>query len=392
MTRAAAEPALAESHGSVRREEVAEELLSVAFADEPWARAVRFCTTASEAIDLGLALAQAVSGREPLASRERAYHGPTGLAREVSTIPALRGGIVRASGDWRTPPRGADVRVMPAPTCGLSVEEGRDADACHRTALNAAPDLLQDAAAFIADYGSGGVYPCSAYQDELAEIGRAADARWLQDEAITGFGRTGRWFAFQRGTERPDFVALGKGLTAGYAPGGALILSESMVAALDGQRWATFSTWRGHTLSIEAISATLRVITNEALIERAASLGALLSARLGELVSTHPSVARVVGEGTVWNVELTGPAELSLAEWDGAAATGAPSAQLRSLALERGLLLRPLGPLGMWLLVPFTISESALEHALVALDESLSELDAEAESMAPAAQAGGDAA
>jgi adenosylmethionine-8-amino-7-oxononanoate aminotransferase len=121
-------------------------------------------------------------------------------------------------------------------------------------------------------------------------------------------------------------------------------------------------------------------------------MGMLLAARLRELVSMHPSVTRVVGEGTVWNLELNGPAELSLAEWDGAAATGAPSAQLRSLALERGLLLRPLGPLGMWLLLPFTISESALEGALVALDESLNELDAEAESMAPAAPAGGDAA
>jgi adenosylmethionine-8-amino-7-oxononanoate aminotransferase len=272
------------------------------------------------------------------------------------------------------------------------VEEGRDPNSCHRTALDAAPDLLQDAAAFVTDYGSGGVYPCSAHQDELAEIGRAADANWLQDEAITGFGRTGRWFAFQRGSERPDFVALGKGLTAGYAPGGALVLSESIVAALDGQRWATFSTWRGHTLSIEAISATLRVIADDELIERAAALGTLISARLKELASTHPSVTRIVGEGTVWNLELAGPAELSLAEWDGAAAIGAPSALLRSFALERGLLLRPLGPLGIWLLLPFTVSETVLERALVALDESLTELDAEPKSMVPAGQAGGDTA
>jgi adenosylmethionine-8-amino-7-oxononanoate aminotransferase len=91
----------------------------------------------------------------------------------------------------------------------------------------------------------------------------------------------------------------------------------------------------------------------------------------------------------VWNVELSGPADLSLAKWDGANPMGAPSAFFRSLALERGLLLRPLGPLGIWLLPPLTISERDLERALEALDESLGELETLGRSMLHPVRAGG---
>ncbi|HET6448654.1 MAG TPA: aminotransferase class III-fold pyridoxal phosphate-dependent enzyme [Conexibacter sp.] len=372
MRAAVEQPALGESHATREREEAAQELLSFAFAEEPWAAGVRFCTTASEAIDIALALAQSLSGRSPLVVRECAYHGPVGLAREASTLAPLRGGLAAADGGWTLPPRGAELRTLPAPACAALGEPAGD---CHADALAGADALLDGAAAAVMDYGSGAVYPCAAYQDELARRTRAAGALWLQDEAITGLGRTARWFAFQRGAERPDLVALGKGLTGGYAPGGALVLSAELIERLEGTRWMTFSTWRGHTLTVAAISETLRTIHEEQLLARAAQLGERLAARLRELLAAHPCLARVSGEGLVWNLELRGPADQAFARWDGAVAQPGPAQLLRDAALARGLFLRPIGPLGLWLFSPMTIEDDDLETALAILDESLSTLD-----------------
>src|SRR5450755_3357550 len=117
---AAGSPALNEGWIWPGRQQAADDLLELAFRGEhEWIGAIRFFTTASEANDQALSLAQALTGRAPLVTRERAYHGMVGLAREMTVQPQWHGGLSSASGGFRPVPRLAEVRQLPAPACGV---------------------------------------------------------------------------------------------------------------------------------------------------------------------------------------------------------------------------------------------------------------------------------
>ena len=109
-------PALNEGWGWEERNKAAEELLSVAFAGEDsWVGAVRFFLSGSEANDAILSLRAGADGRTPLATRERAYHGGSGLAREMTVQPHWHGGLTYAAGGVRAVPRSTVVEQLPMP-------------------------------------------------------------------------------------------------------------------------------------------------------------------------------------------------------------------------------------------------------------------------------------
>src|SRR5258708_37236069 len=117
---ASGSPALNEGWVWPGRQEAADGLLENAFrGEEGWVGAVRFFTSASEANDQALSLAQALTGRAPLVTRERAYHGMVGLSREMTGPPQWHGGLSSSHGGWRPAPRLAEVRQLPAPRCGV---------------------------------------------------------------------------------------------------------------------------------------------------------------------------------------------------------------------------------------------------------------------------------
>ena len=111
---AASAPAINEGVRWAGREAAADALLDTALEGEDWAGAVRFFISAGEANDAMLALAQALTGRAPIATRERAYHGGVGLAREMTVQPQWHGGLAYRD-RTAAPPRLADVRELPAP-------------------------------------------------------------------------------------------------------------------------------------------------------------------------------------------------------------------------------------------------------------------------------------
>ncbi len=106
IRRAATNPVVNDGWIWTDREEGARELFEIAFAgEESWVGAVRFFISGSEANDLALSLAQAITGRAAIATRERAYHGMVGLARDVTVQPHWHGGLALHSGGSRPVPR-----------------------------------------------------------------------------------------------------------------------------------------------------------------------------------------------------------------------------------------------------------------------------------------------
>ncbi len=355
------------------REQAASDLVEIAFADDlDWVGAVRFCLSGSEANDLALSLAQAITGRRRLVTRERAYHGMTGLAREMTVQPHWHGGLSSIGGGYEPVPAATDVSVLPPPRGGKFDEAPRHTDVAE---LAAALPLLGDAAAVILDYTQGGIYHLPDYQDAVAKAAREAQALWIADEVVTGFGRVGGWFGFQRASSRPDIVTLGKPVGAGGAPVGAVVLSRELVDRLDGKSWQTYSTFRGHPLSVAAVRAHLETSQTLGLSERTRELEPIVDRALGELAASHPGVRRVDGDGLHWTVELHG---VDWRTWHADSPVSPIATRVADRAAERGALFGTSGePSSLFISPPLIIDEKELEELFEALDFGLELADEE---------------
>jgi adenosylmethionine-8-amino-7-oxononanoate aminotransferase len=188
-----------------------------------------------------------------------------------------------------------------------------------RTPGQIAADWLQDCivregadtiAAFIGEpvQGAGGVIvPPDDYWPRIRAICDRHGVLLIADEVITGFGRTGDWFALSRYGVEPDMVTFAKGITSGYFPLGGLGVSDAIAQAIDSpdlsQTWMHAYTYSGHPAGCAVALANLEIIERDGLIARARDLGRHLRAGLATL-ATHPHVGDVRGQGLMAAVEL----------------------------------------------------------------------------------------
>lgn len=184
----------------------------------------------------------------------------------------------------------------------------------------AAADLLEDAilregpesvAAFIAEPvqgGGGGVLiPPADYFPRIREICDRYDVLFISDEVITGFGRTGRWFALEHWGVEPDIVQFAKGITSGYFPLGGIGVSGAIKDVMDrvdpAKRWMHGYTCSAHPVACAVALANLRIINEEGLVERSLRLGERLLEKLQPLKeSAH--VGEVRGLGLLAGIEI----------------------------------------------------------------------------------------
>src|SRR5205823_11339175 len=181
------------------------------------------------------------------------------------------------------------------------------ADALEQAILRAGPDTV---AAIIAEpvMGAGGVIvPPDSYFPKLREICDRYDVLLIADEVITGFGRTGRWFALGHWGVEPDLVSFAKGVTSGYLPLGGVIVSkrvhDALLAAPMDRRFMHAATYSGHPVCCAVGLRNVEIIENEGLVERAAVMGKRLLAAL-EGLRDLPVVGEVRGLGLMAGIEL----------------------------------------------------------------------------------------
>ncbi len=186
-----------------------------------------------------------------------------------------------------------------------------------RTPGQAAADLLEEeilrlgadrVAAFVGEpvQGAAGVIvPQDDYWPRVRQICDRYQVLLIADEVITGFGRTGRWFALEHYGVEPDIVTFAKGITSGYFPLGGMGVSDQIAEAIDqGQgKWMHAYTYSGHPVGCAVALETLRILQREGLLERACELGRRILTGLRSLES-HPHVGQVRGLGLMAAVEL----------------------------------------------------------------------------------------
>jgi 4-aminobutyrate aminotransferase-like enzyme len=370
---AADTPVVNEGWTWIGREQAADDLMDTAFAGEDWVGGVRFCISGSEANDMALSLCQALTQKSALATRERAYHGIVGLSRSMTVQPHWHGGLAVQAGGSRLPAPMAPVKILPAPDGAIygSLPDNRPVAA----RLAEATDTLSGTAATIIDYTQGGNYYDGTYQDEVARHAAAAESIWIADEVVTGAGRAGRWFAFQGAASRPDIVTLGKSLGGGAAAVAAVVVSKRIVEMLKGSSWQNYGTLRGHPISMAAVSAYLKVVTEEDILARVRTMEAFFRKRLLEIARNHPSVSRVAGQGLHWTVELHGP---DWRNWAGDTAENPIASRVAARAMEAGAVIGTSGEqTSLFLAPPLIISEQDAERLLAALDHGLELADRE---------------
>ena len=188
--------------------------------------------------------------------------------------------------------------------------------------------------------GAGGVIvPPDSYFPKLREICDRHDVLFIADEVITGFGRTGRWFALGRWNVEPDLVSFAKAVTSGYLPLGGVLVSkrvhDALQAAPADQKFMHAATYSGHPVCCAVAMANLDIIEGEGLVERAATMGKRLLDGL-EGLRDLALVGDVRGLGLMAGIELVKDR-----------ATKAPAlgigGTITKVALEHGLLLRVRG-------------------------------------------------
>lgn len=185
----------------------------------------------------------------------------------------------------------------------------------------AAADLLEEAilregadtvAAFIAEpvQGGGGgvIVPPPDYFPRIREICDRHDVLFISDEVITGFGRTGRWFALEHWGVQPDIVQFAKGITSGYFPLGGIGVSARIKEVMDSvsssARWMHGYTASGHPVGCAVALANIQILENEDLLENSARLGTRLLNRLHEALAESSHVGDIRGLGLLVGIEL----------------------------------------------------------------------------------------
>jgi 4-aminobutyrate aminotransferase len=203
--------------------------------------------------------------------------------------------------------------------------------------------------------GEGGyVVPTPGFLAGVQEICREHSILLIVDEVQSGFGRTGKWFAYQHFGVEPDIVVMAKGLASGFPLSGIVTRSELMQSSPVGSQGGTYG---GNAVCCAAAVATLRAMREEGMIENSARMGTKLMVDLKELQAKYSVIGEVRGLGLMVGVEFT----TSEDKPDGATAKA-----VRKRCLEEGLILLTCGTYGnviRWI-PPLTIDNSHLEEAL----------------------------
>lgn len=308
---------------------------------------VHLANAGTEATEIALKAAQFATGRHRFLRFEGGYHGRTIGALSVTSGERIRAPFALLDGR---------VDVVPYPVRGAGPHAVSSALQQLGDRLAAARATGDPVAAVIVEavQGVAGVREAEdGFLAAAAALAREAGALVIADEIWTGFGRAGRWFAFERAGVVPDLVTLGKALSAG--PPLSAVAGPADIL----KRWPAgmhTSTFQGNPLSCAVAVATLRTLASERLVERAdAVIGPALAAGLAPL-GDAPGVAGLRVAGAQAAVDL-GP--------DGAARAAA----VQRMALREGLLLYGGGPDGqcVMLIPPLVIAEDDLAAACAAV-------------------------
>jgi len=307
-------------------------------------------------------LARAVTGRYKVMSRYRSYHGSTGVAMAMTGDPRRwandmgTSGVVRVLDPYHGPEREID-----------SAEKALDY--LEETIQLEGPHTI---AAFFLETvtGTNGVLiPPDGYLQGVRELCDRYGILMVCDEIMSGFGRTGEWFAVDHWKVVPDLLTMAKGLTSSYLPLGAVGMRHHIAQHFQDKVFYGGLTYNSHPMGCAAALATIRVYEEDGLLDNSKKMGAIMQALGHDLQAKHPSVGAVRSIGLFGIVELVRSRK-----------TRQPLAPFNGASDEMAALGRFFREQGLYTFVrwntfftnpPLCITETQLREAFAIIDRGL---------------------
>ncbi len=261
----------------------------------------------ADANENAIKLARAFTGRSKILTRYRSYHGATygaiaatGDPRRAAWEPAVMPGVVHFLDPYRY--RSTFHRTNP----NISDEDfTRDyLNHLEEIILYERPETIAAVMIESVTGTNGIIIPPPGYMQGLRELCNKYDILLICDEVMSGFGRTGEWFAVNHWNVNPDIMTMAKGLTSGYAPLGAVAMRQEIADTFKDKVYEGGLTYNGHPLSLAAAIAVIEAMQADHMVEHARQMGEVLSDMLQELVDRHPSVGEVRSIGLFGILEI----------------------------------------------------------------------------------------
>ncbi len=266
-----------------------------------------FTSGGADANENAIKLARAYSGKHKILARYRSYHGATagamsltGDPRRLAWEPNLMPGVVHFLDPYRY-----------RSTFHRSNQDISEPEFT-QDYLNHLEEIItfegpQTIAAVILETvtGTNGILiPPEGYLQGVRELCDKHEILLICDEVMSGFGRTGQWFAVDNWNVVPDLMTMAKGLTSAYAPLGAVAMSEEIAEFFEDKVYYGGLTYNSHPISMAAAIANIKVMQEDNLIENAQEMGTVLRRHLNDLGEQHPSVGEVRSIGLFSAIEV----------------------------------------------------------------------------------------
>jgi taurine--2-oxoglutarate transaminase len=331
----------------------------------------------AEANENAIKLARAYTGKHKILARYRSYHGATygavaatGDPRRVAWEPAVMPGVVHFLDPYRY--RSTFHRTNP---------DISEAEFCQDYLNHLEEIILFEGPETIAAVmiepitGTNGIIiPPQGYMQGVRALCDKYKLLMICDEVMSGFGRTGKWFAVDHWGVSPDLMMMAKGLTSGYAPLGAVAMRKEIAAHFNEHPFQGGLTYNGHPVSLAAAIATIEAMKQDHMVEKAAETGLVLADMLAEIKDRHPSVGEVRSIGLFGIIEVVKDRN-----------TGEPMAPFNGNSVEMTTLKKYLMDHGLFLythwhtilvIPPLIITSEQLAEGFGIIDQALAITDA----------------
>jgi len=333
-----------------------------------------FTVCGATAIDNAIKLARLYTGRHKILCRYQSFHGASYGAMSAGGDPR------KLAADSQQAPNFVHFDIPIAYRWEYG-EEKLLAESIKNLERVIAFEGPQNIAAILleGESGSSGClkYP-AGYLKKVREICDKHGILFIADEVMSGFGRTGKWFGVDNHGVVPDMIATAKGITSGYLPLGALIVSDKIAERYDDNVLWLGLTYSAHPVSLAASLEVLKIYEDDNLIENAAAMGKYIDSRMEELKKKHPSI------GDWRNTGLLGCIELVKSK-----ATKEPMAPFNAKPEEMAVMNKVaarLKELGMYTFVrwnyifvapPLCITKEQIDEGLAMISDAISIADKE---------------
>ncbi|MEZ9466760.1 aspartate aminotransferase family protein [Vibrio breoganii] len=263
---------------------------------------VFFTNAGADANENAIRMARQFTGRDKVLSAYRSYHGNTGSA-------------IAATGDFRRVPneysRG-HVHFFNPYLYRTEFNAQTEEQECERALQHLkrvieceGPEAIAAILLETIPGTAGFLLPPEGYLQGVRELATEHGIQLIFDEVMVGFGRTGRWFAFEHFNVVPDLITFAKGVNSGYVPAGGVVVSEAISEYFKSNFFMGGLTYSGHPLAMSAIVATLDAMEEEGIVRYADEVGNnVLGPALLELMEKHKTIGDIRGKGMFWALEL----------------------------------------------------------------------------------------